>query len=526
MAALLLVAAVAGAPAPLLGQAPKHGGVLTVMQREELPQGLSILETSTIATVWPASPCFNNLVYFDPAKPMETPDTIVGELAEKWSWQDGYRNLVFFLRRDVKWHDGQPFTSRDVKFTFDLVREAPEASAKLRLNPRKDWYANIEAIEAADPYTVVFRLKRPQPSILMMLASGQSPVYPAHVPVAEQRNRCVGTGPFKFKEWRRGEFVEYVKNPDYFVKGRPYLDGLKYVIISERGTRTAALQAGRLDTSAPGEITKNIADQLRAAVPGMVITRVGSLTSPNLLVNHARPPFNDARVRRAVDLAIDRDGYIRGVLQGAAVSGSPLVPRPFGSWGLSEGELVSILGRPDGRKAAARKLLAEAGYGPASPLRFEAHTRGIATYVDLASYVVSELKQVGVEITVKQLDSVQWYGITTRKEFQLGINISGFGVDDPDAILFENYTCASLRNYTSYCDEGVARLIDQQSQELDPKKRLGLVHEIQRKLIEAGARPTVSWGIDHFAHWPHVKGLVPHHSLYSFGRMQNVWLDR
>ena len=524
--ALLLVAVLTAAAGPLLAQTPQAGGVLTVMQREELPQGLSILETSTIATVWPASPCFNNLVYFYPAKPMETPETIVGELAEKWSWQDGYRNLVFFLRKDVKWHDGRPFTSRDVKFTFDLVREAPDVQAKLRLNPRKDWYANIEAIEAADPYTVVFRLKRPQPSILMMLASGQSPVYPAHVPVADQRSRCVGTGPFKLKEWRRGEFVEYVKNPDYFVKGRPYLDGLKYVIISERGTRSAALQAGRLDTAAPGEITKNIADQLKAAVPGMVITRVGSLTSPNLLVNHARPPFNDARVRRAVDLAIDRDGFIKGVLQGAAVSGSPLVPRPFGSWGLTEGELVGILGRPEGRKAAARKLLAEAGFGPANPLRFEAQTRGIATYVDLASYVVSELKQVGVEITVKQLDSVQWYGITTRKEFQLGINISGYGVDDPDAILFENYTCTSLRNYTSYCDEGVSRLIDQQSQELDPKKRMALVHEIQRKLTEAGARPTVAWGIDHFAHWPYVKGLVPHHSLYSFGRMQNVWLDR
>jgi peptide/nickel transport system substrate-binding protein len=131
-----------------------------------------------------------------------------------------------------------------------------------------------------------------------------------------------------------------------------------------------------------------------------------------------------------------------------------------------------------------------------------------------------------VEITVKQLDSVQWYGVTTRKEFQLGINISGYGVDDADAILFENYTCTSLRNYTGYCDEAVSRLIEQQSQELDLRKRVALVHEIQRKLIEAGARPTVAWGIDFFAHWPYVKNLVPHHSLYSFGRMQNVWLDR
>ena len=76
-------------------------------------------------------------------------DTIVGELAEKWSWQDNYRNLVFFLRKDVKWHDGKPFTSKDVKFTFDMVREAPDAPAKLRINPRKDWYANVEAHRGA-----------------------------------------------------------------------------------------------------------------------------------------------------------------------------------------------------------------------------------------------------------------------------------------------------------------------------------------------------------------------------------------
>ena len=507
-------------------ETPKYGGVLNLMQREELPQGLSIHESSTIATVWPASPCFNNLVYFDPMKPVETPESIIGELAEKWSWQDGYRNLVFFLRKGVKWHDGQPFTSRDVKVTFDLVREAPDAHGKLRLNPRKDWYASVEAIEAAEPYTVVFRLKRPQPSILMMLASGQSPIYPAHVPLSDQRNRCVGTGPFKFKEWRRGEFVEYVKNPDYFVKGRPYLDGLKYVIISERGTRTAALQAGRLDAAGPGETTKPIADQLKAAVPQMVLTRVGSLTSPNLLVNHTRPPFNDLRVRRAVDLAIDREGYTKGVLQGAGIPGAALAPKPYGSWGLEETALTQILGKPDGRKAAARKLLAEAGFGPTNPLRFETQTRAIATYVDLASYVVNELKQVGIEITVKQLDSVQWYGITTRKEFQLGINISGYGVDDPDAILFENYLCTSLRNYTGYCDDAVSSMIEQQSQELDRKKRLALVQQIQRKLVETGARPTVAWGIDHFAQWPRVKNLVPHHSLYSYGRMQEVWLDR
>ena len=121
------------------------------MQREELAVGFAIHETATIATVWPALPCFNNLVVFDQLKRVESADSVVGELAEKWSWQDGYRNLVFFLRKDVKWHDGKPFTSKDVKFTFDMVREAPEAQAKLRTNPRKDWYANVEADRGRGP---------------------------------------------------------------------------------------------------------------------------------------------------------------------------------------------------------------------------------------------------------------------------------------------------------------------------------------------------------------------------------------
>ena len=152
------------AVSPTAAQTPRSGGVLNLMQREDLATGFSIHETATIATVWPAQPCFNNLVYFDPFKRAESADTVVPELAEKWSWQDGYRNLVFFLRRNVKWHDGQPFTSRDVKYTFDMVREAPDATAKLRVNPRKDWYANVEAVEAPDPYTVVFHLKRSAPA--------------------------------------------------------------------------------------------------------------------------------------------------------------------------------------------------------------------------------------------------------------------------------------------------------------------------------------------------------------------------
>ena len=175
---LLGTMAPARAQTPQASQTPKYGGVLVTHPLSATPS-LSPHEESTVATTQQASPCFNNLVYYDPAKKQESVDTLIPELAEKWSWQDGHRNLVFFLRRDVRWHDGKPFTSQDVKYTFDMVRGAPDAKAKLKVNPRKLWFENIDAIEAPDPYTVVFRLKRPQPSLLLMLASGYSPVYPA-----------------------------------------------------------------------------------------------------------------------------------------------------------------------------------------------------------------------------------------------------------------------------------------------------------------------------------------------------------
>ena len=292
--------------------------MLKLVHREDLPQGFAIHETATNSVTWPAMPCYSNLVIFDQAKRIERPDTIVPELAERWSWQDGYRHLVFFLRKDVRWHDGQPFTARDVKFTFDVARESRDAPGKLRLNPRKEWWENIEAIEMPEPHTVVFRLKRPQPSLLVMLASGYSPVLPAHVPLAEHRARCVGTGPFKLKEWKRNEYVELERNRDYFVKGRPYLDGLRYVIVSERGTRIAALQSGQVDVAFPGDTTVSIAEQLRAAVPGMVFTETPTNVTENLLINTRRPPFDNVTVRRALSLAIDRRAYVSTVHRGGS----------------------------------------------------------------------------------------------------------------------------------------------------------------------------------------------------------------
>jgi peptide/nickel transport system substrate-binding protein len=516
-------------------QAPKRGGILNAMQPEDLPAGFNIHETATIVGLWPAMSCYSNLVLFDPARARESPESIVPELAERWSWQDGYRNLVFFLRKNVKWHDGAPFTAADVKYTFDVIREAPaagreakDASARLRVNARKEWYSNVESIETSEPYTVIFKLKRPQPSLLTMLASGYSPVYPAHVPLATLRQKCVGTGPFRLKQYVPGQVIEMERNPDYFVRDRPYLDGIRYVIITERGTRLAALQAGQLDVSIPTEMTKVMAEQVKSTAPRIVITERPNAGSDNVVVNHKRAPFDNVQVRRAINMALDRRAWAQGVRHGGATPSSAFPPRPHGLWGLSASDLATYPGfrDPARDKADARRLLTEAGYGPGKPLRAEVATRTWGLQVDLAVFVQDQLRQVGIETTLKQMESAVWYPALARRDFTIAANLTAVGVDDPDALLYEQYKCGSLRNVSDYCNPEVDRMIEQQSQELDAKKRLALVLAIQKKLEEDVAKPMLGWRNDYFAMWPHVRNLVPHYSIYNWGRMQDVWLDR
>ena len=509
------------------GAAPKSGGILNATLIEA-PPSFSIHEEATIAAVWPVMPCYNNLVLFDQLKGRESPDTIVPELAERWSWQDGGRSLVFFLHKDVKWHDGQPFTSKDVKHTFDVVREAPGVTAKLRVNPRKAWYENVESIDATDPHVVLFRLKRPQPSLLLMLASGYSPVYPAHVPPAELRTKCMGTGPFKLKEVRPGELIEYVKNPDYFVKGRPYLDGIRYTIIRDRGTRYSALQAGRQDIAYPLEIAKTIAESAKKATPQLVLVETTSHIFDSVFVNHARPIFKDPKIRMAITLAVDRKGYVQAARQGAAVIGGVMLPKPFGAWALPDSEQMKIpgFGDPEKQRAEARKLLAEAGYGPSKPFKITVSTRAVPSYVDITSYVIDQLRQVGIDATMEQVETGVWHAKMTRREFDLAVDQTGIGADDPDAKLYEGFKCGSPRNYSAYCSEEVDTLIDKQSQMPDVKKRLQLVNEIDKKLQLDGARFMLGHAKENFLMWPYVKNLVPHTVVYNYGRLQEIWLDK
>ena len=527
LAALVAAVALLGSTASAQGAKPKRGGILNTVLIED-PPGLIIHESATVSNTWPMSPCYSNLVFFDPLKGLESVDTVIPELAERWSWQDNYKNLVFFLRKNVKWHDGKPFTSADVKYTFDVAREAPDAPAKLRLSARKEWWANVAAIEAPEPYTVVFHLKRPQPSLLLMLASGYSPVLPAHVPINDLRQKCVGTGPFRQKEWLRGQLVELERNPDYFVPGRPYLDGIRYPIIGERGTRLAALQAGRLDVAMPLEMTKTMADTIKSNAPSLVVAETGQIGSDNVIMNHKKPPFDNVVVRRAISLAMDRQAFVQGVRHGGARVGTSVMPKPYGAWGLLDKEVRTLPGYrgPAVDKAEAKRLLASAGYGPGKPLKVELTTRAFAIYIDLAAFVADQLRQVGVEASVKQIETSAFFPALARRDYLIGANLTAAAVDDPDVYFYENFKCGTSRNYTDYCNEQTDKLMDAQSQELDRDKRIKIVWEIQRRLEADVARPMLGWRNEYFTQWPYVRNLVPHHSLYNYGRMQDVWLDK
>src|SRR5205085_3257737 len=170
--------------------------------------------------------------------------SIVPDLAASWSWKQERTALTFTLRQGVKWHDGKPFTARDVQCTCDLL--AGKANEKLRVNPRKSWYRNLDEVTADGDYQVTFHLKRPQPAFIALLASGWSPVYPCHVPPRDMRTHPIGTGPFKFVEFKPNEVIRIARNADYWKAG-PYLDGIEYTIIKNPSTAIMAFAAGNFD---------------------------------------------------------------------------------------------------------------------------------------------------------------------------------------------------------------------------------------------------------------------------------------
>ncbi|MBV9586152.1 MAG: peptide ABC transporter substrate-binding protein, partial [Alphaproteobacteria bacterium] len=377
--------------------AQKPGGTLKVYFFDS-PATMSIHEESTIASEGPAMGVFNNLVMYKQDVPQSGLNSIVPDLATEWSWDEEHTRLTFKLRQGVKWHDGKPFTARDVKCTFDLL--LGNATDKLRLNPRKPWYRNLDAVVPNGDDEVTFQLKRPQPAFIALLASGFTPIYPCHVPSRDMRQHPIGTGPFKFVEFKPNEYIKVVRNPDYWKNDRPHLDGIDWTIIKNQATGQLAFISGQFDMTSPYFFQVPLINDTQKQDPNAICKLVPSNVNRNVIINRTAPPFDNAELRRAVALTLDRKAFIDTLTQGKGDIGGAMLPPPEGIWGMPREMVQQLPGYdPDVEKsrAAARKIMEKYGYGPYKRLALKVSTRNIPPYRDPAVILIDQLKHVYID---------------------------------------------------------------------------------------------------------------------------------
>ncbi|HEY7548190.1 MAG TPA: ABC transporter substrate-binding protein, partial [Hyphomicrobiaceae bacterium] len=404
LGAVFSVIAVSLAGTPALAQ--KHGGILRIYHRDNLPSG-SIHEEATISTVQPFMAVFNNLVMFDQSKKLNTPETIVPDLAESWAWDPTRTKLTFKLHQGVKWHDGRPFTAKDVQCTFNKLT-GKDSEDEFRRNPRAVWWQNVKEVVPNGDHEVTFVLNRPQPSVLSMLASGYTPIYPCHVKAQAMRTNPIGTGPFKFVEFKRGDTVKFVRNPDYWKPGKPHLDGIEWKVIENRSTRILAFVAGEFDMTFVADVTVPLLKDVTAQAPKAICELAPTGVSTNLIVNPGVAPFNNPKVRRALALTLDRKSMIDILSQGKFSLSGAMLPPPEGAWGMPPEVLRTLPGYAadvEQSRAEARKIMEGLGYGPNNTLKVKISTRNIAIYRDPAVLLIDQLKNIYIDGELEVIDT-------------------------------------------------------------------------------------------------------------------------
>ena len=522
-AAAAVLLALTGPPATW---AQKPGGVLR-MPHLDSPASMSIHEESTISTLGPMMGVFNNLVMFDQHVKQNSLASIVPDLASSWSWNEEGTALTFTFRQGVKWHDGKPFTARDVQCTWDLL--TGKANEKLRVNPRKSWYRNLDEVTVDGDYQVTFHLKRPQPAFIALLASGWSPVYPCHVPPRDMRTHPIGTGPFKFVEFKPNEVIRVARNPDYWKAGRPYLDGIEYTIIKNPSTAIMAFAAGNFDRYAVGILPIPLMKQIQNQAPQAICEVVPWNIPRMLIVNRAAPPFDNPDLRRAVALALDRQAFIDILGEGQGSIGGAMMPPPAGAWGMPPEVLATLpTYGPDVAKnrAEAREIMKKLGYGPDKRLGVTVTTRNVQAYRDPAVLLIDQLKEVYIDGELEAIDTTAYFPKIRRKDFTVGLNLQTSG-PEPDPVFDIFYSCGGTLNWDGYCNPEVDRLIDQLSMEADQSRRHEMAWAIERKLAEDVARPIIFYSRGGTCWKPYVKGMtLMVNSIYAGNRREDIWLDR
>jgi len=467
--------------------AQRRGGTLVMLVQPEPPTLASYISTAgPIGQV--ASKVYEGLLEYDfNLKP-------VPGLAQTWKVSADGKTITFTLQKGVKFHDGQPFTSADVKFSIldVLKRVHPRGAATFR---------ELADIETPDAQTAVFKLSAPAPYLLMALSGYESPMLPRHlfegtdIKASKYANAPVGTGPFKFVEWQRGQYMRFDRNPDYWRKGRPYLDRIVARFIADSATRTAALEKGEAQVGGFGAIPWSDVKALAKLPQIETTTRGYEMSSPivQLDFNTRKAPFDKLKVRQAVSYAINRKAVIENVWFGWGKPATGPISSNFAPLGFYTPQ-VRNYEVPNGVDIA-NKLLDEAGFRRGGGgIRFEIvhdETPYGEEWQRYGEYVQQVLAEIGIKATLRYEDVPTWLKrLYTDYDFQLSSNWIQ-GLADPVIGVHRLYHSNQIRPGTVFVDETgwssprTDQLMDQATVELDPRKRATLYHEFQQRVVEA-----------------------------------------
>jgi peptide/nickel transport system substrate-binding protein len=502
-------------------ETPRRGGVLLAVIGAD-PPSLDPHQESTFATIQLVAPLYSTLLQTDPYGYPK----IIGDAATEWKISSDALTYTFKIRPGIKFHDGSPLTAADVKATYDKLVFPPDGVRSVR----KGAYSAVASIEAPDASTVIFKLKHPSASLLENLASPWNVIYPKKYLDKDPnyfKNNVVGSGPFKFKSYTRGATFEGERNPDYFVKDRPYLNGYKFFISTETSVRAAAIRSGRayiefrdLPNSEVEAIKKQLGDKVTVQHTPMT----GQF---GIAINNTVKPFSDERVRKALTLGLDRytGGRVLFPLTGLRDVGALL--RPGTEYALPEVDLQKLPGfgkDMEKNRAEAKKLLAEAGYPNGFKVVFKNRNVKLP-YQDFAVYAIQEWRKIGIEAENRPLETAAWFsdGRDTGN-FELIMGPTVEASDDADVFL-RRYTTGDSQNWGRFSDPVVDDLFSRQARTLDPAERRKLIHQLQKRVLEHAYYMPGLWWSRNVVHWAKVKNYVAPPNHYANQKLQDVWLS-
>ena len=526
-AGTVLLAAALALPA-MAAETPKRGGTLTYVIPADAPPSFDGHRESTFATVHAFAPFYSLLVRINPENPASTTDIVCDLCTEMPKPTDGGKTWTFKIRRGVTFHDGSPLTAADVAASFNEIIFPPEGV----LSPRVSNYMMVDKVEAPDSDTVVFRLKFATEAFLPSLASPFNWIYEKKIldrdPHWYEKN-VMGTGPFKFAGYETGQSVKGVRNPDYYDKSLPYLDGFTAIYAVKQATRVDAIRSDRaamefraMPPSARDELVAALGDRIKVQEGDW---DVGSAITPN----HQKKPFDDARVRRALTLAIDRWAGAPALSKIAIVKTVGGLVYPGSPLAATRQELEQLAGYwPDIEKsrAEARRLLKEAG---AENLSFELLNRNTdQPYKFVATWLIDQWSKIGLHVTQKVVPTGPWFEAMRTGNFDVVVEAPGYGIVNP-LMDIQKFLPSSVdaENYARYEDPELVALYTKMLHETDPKQQRVEMRALEKRLLDTEAHEImVLWWHRIVPYRAYVRGfkLAPTHFINQ--DLARLWLDR